>query len=139
MKTVKYRSWNEQAKCFIYFMNGFYYDSEWVQGCFDFSWSNAEQFTGLHDEGGEEVYENDFIECETINGLLLYHIEYFEEQARFALTEFINECGVFKKNSNRFGGHPFGFSNEVSFYQNKTKVIGNIHENPGLKEKSNCN
>ena len=122
MKTVKYRSWNEQAKCFIYFMNGFYYDAEWVQGCFDFSWANAEQFTGLHDKNGKEIYEGDTVVCaygkydlEKEGLVRIGKIIYDDRTASFKVR--VKDSAVL-----------VGFFYDI----NKIEIIGNIHENPEL-------
>jgi hypothetical protein len=112
MKITKYRSWNEQAKCFIYFMNGFYYDAEWVQGCFDFSWANAEQFTGLHDKNDKDIYDGDIWSRGGYCGVVVFAHSQWEFEKTKSSGHY--EYPAFWSQANSGG------------------VIGNIQENPEL-------
>jgi len=62
MKVNKYRSWNNIAKCFYYYMIDKYFDSCGnIVTFYDFNWCNAEQYIGITDENNKEVYGK--IEC----------------------------------------------------------------------------
>jgi len=79
-----------------------------------------QQFTGLKDKNGKEIYEGDIIIFDPLEplrevmnkGVVEYHVSAFEAM--------IPEYG------------------RVKFYQGKyTEIIGNIYENPDLLSKSN--
>ena len=72
----------------------------------------VEQFTGLHDKNGKEIYEGDIILQKTNNGKKLYEVKF--------------EFGCF------YAGFHNGSSTKVSpkLIQKNAEVIGNIYENP---------
>jgi hypothetical protein len=75
-----------------------------------------EQFTGLFDKNGKEIYEGDIIELP-------------------CLTEPVRGEGTYWKNIK----HVVEYDDQ-SFYPlrlNESVLIGNIHENPELVQKSN--
>jgi hypothetical protein len=121
MKTVKYRSWNEQAKCFIYFVNGLYYDADGNQGCFAFNWENVEQFVGKNNKNDKEIYNGDIVVCTYGK----YDLEK-EGLTRIGKIIYDDRTASFKVNVK-------DSAVLVGFYDiNKIEKIGNIHENPEL-------
>lgn len=74
----------------------------------------VEQYTGLKDENGKEIYEGDIVTLE-------YDLENIEPEDCSVIT-FSNGCF-------RVGD---GYENEAGSYLSDWQVIGNIHENPEL-------
>ena len=70
----------------------------------------VEQYTGLHDKSGREIYEGDLI----LIGAVFTQIKYRNETAAFELMQ-------------KHG--PIVLSNK---YSGEYEIIGNIHENPEI-------
>ena len=115
MREIKFRAWDEYLKCFYY--DGF---SISPHGIIDpqmqnrYVYSNSpnllmlEQFTGLLDKNGKEIFEGDILQHPTIKDL--GPVEWDEYYASFDWL------------------HPkmYGWS------MSDAEIIGNIHENPEL-------
>ena len=118
MREIKFRAWDNQNKKYITSLNE---DSD-CDGCIGFKFDTNgyyfkkdsskeirfifEQFTGLHDKNGKEIYEGDVcsVDCGT----------YIE-------IDFI-----------KYEGAGFKFHNENIPPESDIEVIGSIHENPEL-------
>ena len=72
------------------------------------------QFIGLYDKNGTEIYEGDIILCK---GKHVYSVEWIADG--------------FNMRGNLYGG----ITSIKSFLLNQREVIGNIHDNPELKQR----
>ena len=108
MRSIKFRSWN--GKNFEYFNNG-------KCDC-AFGWGEAQQFTGLVDKQGVEIYEGDIVK-DASDGYL-YEIAFVDAQWR-----------VFRQ----AGAMENGWLLCTYFSEKyKLEVIGNIYQNAELLE-----
>lgn len=125
MRELKFRVWSNEQKTYDYkfpynFVGDFYVSSH---GVIYSDFGNTivpevrqdafiiEQYTGLKDENGKEIYEGDIV---TLNG----EWEEIEHTDCYIVT--------FKDGCFRIGDD---YDNEVGSYLSDWRVIGNIHEN----------
>lgn len=110
-RELKFRCWNNCAREYIpqdELMNNFgdYLKEEHLY---------IEQYTGLEDQNGKEIYGGDIVQRDDEEGTVGI-IEFDENEAKFV----INDSGV---------KDDFDF-----FDRTEWGIIGNIHENPELLE-----
>ena len=118
MRSLKFRAWNGKKM-----IDDVIPASETsIIELYEYEWQDTEvkaveQYTGLKDKNGNEIYENDIV---TLNSEW-EEIEY-------------GDCSVviFKNGCFRVGD---GCDNEAGSYLSDWRVIGNIHENADLVEK----
>lgn len=102
MREIKFRAWNKETECF------FKWDLSFAFGGTGKVWGNVEQFTGIYDEHGKEIYEGDIV---------LYYDLFFT---------IIFDYGMFYGN----GKHDDIKLDSCDY--NKIEIVGNIHQNPEL-------
>ena len=120
MRELKFRAWNPTLKCMLY--------SKELGGFFDHEiypnrdWE-IQQFTGLTDKKGKDIYEGDIVEA-----IANYHGK--ETDIKFSAKIIYNDnIGSFQisyKNMNDL------FVNDDIWVKYFLRVIGNIHEHTEL-------
>lgn len=124
-REILFRSWNESEKCFYYFKNGKYFEDVECEKESNnnsrFSWSNAEQFTGLLDKNGVKVFDGDLLEDNYTDG----YGALIEGKAEVVFNCENAEWAI----DNSFEQDKSSFTNLVRYFGDELKVIGNIHDN----------
>jgi uncharacterized phage protein (TIGR01671 family) len=88
-------------------------------------WDEVNQFTGLFDKLGNEIYEGDIVEH-----IVRYKVEYFLCKGSYAFVRIDDK--------NRYEMAEYLRQNQTDDSFMKVEIIGNVWENPeSLKEKEN--
>lgn len=137
MKRIKYRLWSEYEKRYLpiwdYAIKGDGYIIDFLNGvnntCQD---EVVEQYTGLEDENGKEIYEGDIIRAQYYDGAQANN----RCPAKVVWSDFYL-CFVARfKDARKEDGNTY-LPEEMPINAGNmegVKVIGNIHENPELME-----
>ena len=128
MKTIKFRIFNKKIKSYIDINSSAIMIDE-LNNLND----NliVEQFIGLHDKNGKEIYTGDILQLKRLDGsVLLYKI--FSVKGGFAFNT--HQDDFYKPQSEIY------FYESTSDMQNSSfictlEIIGNVFENPELLEK----
>jgi hypothetical protein len=108
MREIKFRVWNNLNKNFIYFDIYEDYPSGIYGGV-----SCPQQFTGLKDKNGQEIYEGDFINfAYTPKTIFTGHVRWFNDRGSFGVTV----------------DNAFETFEELMDYWNSVEVVGNIFQ-----------
>ncbi|QNO01321.1 hypothetical protein [Lactobacillus phage Lbab1] len=154
-REIKFRAWDKVHECYLYDVQGAYdtlsgcvkyedgedadYDEDCFAGFLDNEQYIVEQYTGLHDKNGREIYEGDLFEHKF--GYTVFddppHVEMGTE---YGVVTFDN--GQFVVSTPGWGGRNLyellllnGHLNDMPDSDLFTmKVVGNKFENPELLE-----
>lgn len=109
MREIKFRAWDKNNKFMIFIQ-----PVDFEAGCDYFTDDNyiIEQFTGLLDKNGREIYEGDIIQTETCVAAVVF------DECQFGLRA--------KPDKNYVGA----LMDLITW--RSIEIIGNIHENPEL-------
>lgn len=123
MREIKFRAWAGSPKRMIVVCE--LIDSAYFRLNTGYILDNVEQFTGLHDKNGKEIYEGDILT--NSNGNCNYAISWSRKSCRF----------IGKGNDgDKYGPYTLKISiasrYEENLFKNELEIIGNIHENPEL-------
>jgi uncharacterized phage protein (TIGR01671 family) len=151
MRTIKFRVWSIESKSFLdsddiaIRNNGLILTYDWHHD-YGKSWGSSfenhivQQYTGLLDKNGKEIYEGDILKLTFSEESLkkLYKGELYKIITKNSKTEFIGEVtsdyshGILSHFSYHVGGiMPFWYFKQLTS-RNGIEVIGNIFENPEL-------
>ncbi|TDV88485.1 putative phage protein (TIGR01671 family) [Leuconostoc mesenteroides] len=123
MQEIKFRAWNNKFKEFkfmslINYLGGRGIMDDWT----DSEHSVWEQYTGLKDKNGVEIYAGDIVKL------------YAEVYDTFGFEITKKETGKIVFNSGAFFISTDTENDPIYAYEDDFEVIGNIHENPELLE-----
>ena len=120
MREIKFRAWDDITKeMFDDIQNSNVFEGFLNSGSYDIM-----QFTGLHDKNGKEIYGGDLLKWEHSEHLL---------EVRWNNIGWDLFSKLFKKFGLPDGSYCSSFN--VLGYLRKSKIIGNIYENPELIKK----
>lgn len=154
-REIKFRAWDKKNECYLYDIQRAYdmlsgcvkyddgedavYEEECFAGFLDNEQYIIEQYTGLHDKNGREIYEGDLFEHRF--GYVVFDDPPHDEMG--------TECGVVVLEDGQFGvkipglgvynlyglllrdGHLDNMPKDDLFVM---KIAGNIYENPEILE-----
>jgi len=124
MREIKFRAWNKEYKLFYY--DAAIENGEVVLLDYDFSFNGwhgvkavtiddaiIEQYTGLKDRNGKEIYEGDIVVNTYYDDGEMYKVLWVDDSVAFGM-ESLDDMELYK------------------LPLESLEVIGNIHENPEL-------
>lgn len=155
MRELKFRVWSNSENAYLHERDGYRYGIEAKVGCvpvvvkFDSVGEVesvlrdcvVEQYTGLKDKNGREIYEGDILKADNLILELIWAngetVSFYGQEYAYNLTGFLLKS----KNSGALGydeyfsiGQEFSFNNCgcTGVVSKFAEIIGNIHENPEL-------
>lgn len=136
-REIKFRAWDKVHECYLYDVQDAYdtlsgcvkyedgenadYDEDCFAGFLDNEQYIVEQYTGLHDKNGREIYEGDIIAT---------HPKSRYEAPKSGVVQFGGSCPSFRYKTEDGKEYDIWSSNAYRTYE----VIGNIFEDPELME-----
>lgn len=129
MREIKFRAWDKvQQRMLAPACPMFNGGIAWGEGggCYDSSQEGfvVEQFTGLKDRNGQDVYEGDILKC--LDSMT--PDEFVTNEVRFCAGAFVLWCGE--------KGYIPLFWILRKGWDDRMEVVGNIHENPEIFDSS---
>lgn len=119
-RTFKFRVWDSDYKSFRYFNLGDNSkDIFWMYNNIENYLDNIQQYIGLNDKFGKEIYEGDIVK---------FRYEMYEHDWEDDLGEVFFEKGMFL-----FGRNVQLTTSDYNFDEQSIEIIGNILENPDFK------
>ena len=135
MREIKFRAWHKRKKVYITHEELFNFDCSnefpflaLINGHYDDEDMEViiEQYTGLKDVNGVEIYEGDILKCVDEIGTQIAPVEYAETIASFIVR--------YKKGDKHYYSPLNKGDLSRDLYLQETEIIGNIYENSELLE-----
>lgn len=124
MREIKFRAWDKERLEWEYLPESGNIELGQTEGEtffleFDYERFIIEQFTGLYDKNGSGIYEGDVVKYDAIRGKTC-QITWDIELSRFII---MTKCKG-------------DYAGLTTYNKSELEIIGNIHENPELLEKT---
>ena len=135
MREIKFRAWGKNSKEFLQDKNGYGLTLKEIQNISDIDLWEFQQFTGLKDKNGKEIYEGDIIEFtdkwEWYRGQYAIKMLFADKEEKEILKKQYDNEPMERRvvELETFDGINFS---KYDLEQGRWEVIGNIFENPDL-------
>lgn len=110
-RPIKFRVWNKNTNKYEYTELYYYFVIDQRIKAYEY-----EQYTGLKDKNGKEIYEGDIV-YDAFTGDEVFIVGWDKDKASFMLTDTAD--------------YPMAYFDEYELNKD-LEVIGNVHENPEL-------
>ncbi|EMP45479.1 YopX family protein [Lactiplantibacillus plantarum] len=150
---IKFRAWDKENEIYLYnvqyaydTLSGFVkyddgedacYDEDCFGGFLNNNRYDVEQFTGLKDDDGKDIYEGDILRLSRDEPKTYIYDDKDNLKPKIIMPKTVTETAPVTKDTGTFGVSVKGVFltlREVDKGQQNIEAIGNVHENPELLE-----
>lgn len=114
MRQLKFRAWDNWSKEFVYFDDLYWFEHNYVHHSGDNDLT-IQQFTGIKDCNGTDIYEGDLLDFEVMTNYQEYEMQYSQK------VEYDDELAMFV-----FGEDKWCMADHIK--HDTIKVMGNTYE-----------